>query len=49
MASIHIARNQQTLGSFGEEAVREGIRTGRFTAEDLVWREGMPEWKPLPL
>jgi len=47
MASIHIARNQQTLGSFGEEAVREGIRTGRFTAEDLVWREGMPEWKPL--
>ena len=47
MASIHIARNQQSLGSFGEEEIREGIRTGRFTAEDLVWREGMAEWKPL--
>ena len=47
MASIHVARSQQSLGSFGEEEVREGIRTGRFTAEDLVWREGMAEWKPL--
>ena len=47
MATIHIARNQQTLGSFGEEEVREGIRTGRFLAADLVWREGMESWKPL--
>lgn len=47
MATIHIARNQQTLGSFGEEEVREGIRTGRFSAQDLAWREGMETWKPL--
>jgi len=47
MANIHIARNQQTLGSFGDEEVREGIRTGRFTAGDLAWREGMDTWKPL--
>lgn len=47
MANIHIARNQQSLGSFGEEEVREGIRTGRFAASDLAWREGMTEWKRL--
>ena len=47
MANIHIARNHQSLGSFNEEAVREGIRTGRFSSEDLAWREGMSEWKPL--
>jgi len=47
MANIHIARNQQSLGSFGEEEVREGIRTGRFAAGDLAWREGMTEWKRL--
>lgn len=47
MANIHIARNHQSLGSFGEEAVREGIRTGRFSSEDLAWKEGMPQWKPL--
>ena len=47
MANIHIARHQQSLGSFSEEEIREGIRTGRFSADDLSWREGMPAWKPL--
>ncbi len=47
MATLHIARHQQSLGSFGEEEVREGLRTGRFSAEDLVWRAGMDGWKPL--
>lgn len=47
MATIHLARNQQSLGSFGEEEIREGIRTGRFTATDLVWRVGMETWRPL--
>ena len=47
MANIHIARKQQLLGSFSEEEVREGVRTGRFQPGDLAWREGMPEWKAL--
>jgi hypothetical protein len=44
---IHVARNQQTLGSFSEDEVREGIRTGRFTDSDLAWRAGMETWQPL--
>jgi len=47
MSNIHIARNHQSLGSFSEAAVREGIHSGRFSAGDLAWREGMAEWKPL--
>ena len=47
MSNIHIARNHQSLGSFSEEAVREGIHSGRFSSGDLAWREGMAEWRPL--
>lgn len=47
MSNIHIARNHESLSSFSEEAVREGIHSGRFAASDLCWREGMAEWKPL--
>lgn len=47
MVTIHIARNQKSLGAFSEEEVRQGIRSGRFSSEDLVWRVGMETWKPL--
>ena len=44
---IHISRSGATLGTFSEEDVREGLRTGRFIGTDLAWREGMPTWQPL--
>lgn len=44
---IHVNRGATSLGAFPEEEVREGLRTGRFVATDLGWREGMPAWKPL--
>jgi hypothetical protein len=47
MSSIHIARHGQSLGSFSEEEVREGIASKRFVKEDLVWRVGMSDWLPL--
>jgi len=47
MPPIHIARNHRSLGSFTHEEVRSGILSGRFSAGDLTWREGMPEWRPL--
>lgn len=47
-SSIHIARHGQSLGSFNEEEVREGIASKRFSAEDdLAWQAGMTEWRPL--
>ena len=47
MSLIHIARNHKPFGTFPEEAIREGIKEGRFVSTDLAWREGMGEWKPL--
>ena len=47
MATIHITRGTTSLGTFSEEEVREGLRTGRFTSTDLGWREGMSTWEQL--
>src|SRR3989440_2046549 len=47
MAMIHVNRGATSLGVFPEEQVREGIRSGRFLASDLGWREGMASWQPL--
>jgi hypothetical protein len=47
MAMIHINRSGGSLGTFPEEEVREGLRTGRFIGTDLGWREGMATWQPL--
>src|SRR5438132_14090798 len=47
MAMIHVNRGATSLGTFSEEEVREGLRTGRFAPTDLGWREGMPQWQPL--
>ena len=45
---VHIARHGQSLGSFSEEEVREGVASKRFSAEnDLAWKSGMTEWRPL--
>jgi hypothetical protein len=47
MAMIHVNRGATSLGAFSEEEVREGLRTGRFVATDIGWREGMASWQPL--
>lgn len=47
MATIHITRGTTSLGTFSEDEVREGLRTGRFISSDLGWREGMPTWEQL--
>jgi hypothetical protein len=44
---IHVNRGATSLGTFSEEDVRDGLRTGRFLSTDLGWREGMPSWQPL--
>lgn len=44
---IHVNRGVTSLGTFAEEEVREGLRTGRFAPTDLGWREGMANWQPL--
>jgi hypothetical protein len=47
MATFHINRSGTGLGTFSEEDVRAGLRSGRFLGTDLGWRDGMPTWQPL--
>lgn len=47
MANINVSRGGTSLGVFPETEVREGLRSGRFLASDLGWREGMTEWQAL--
>src|SRR3954462_11178778 len=47
MATIHVNRAGTTLGTFSEQDVRDGLRSGRFQGTDLGWREGMAAWQPL--
>lgn len=44
---IHVNRSGTSLGTFSEEDVRAGLRSGRFLPGDLGWREGMAQWQPL--
>jgi hypothetical protein len=47
MATFHINRSGTNLGTFSEDEVREGLRSGKFVGTDLGWREGMAAWQPL--
>ena len=47
MATFHINRSGTNLGTFSEDEVREGLRSGKFIGTDLGWREGMATWQPL--
>ena len=47
MATFHINRSGTNLGTFSEDEVREGLRSGKFVGTDLGWREGMATWQPL--
>jgi hypothetical protein len=47
MATFHINRSGTNLGTFSEDEVRDGLRSGKFFGTDLGWREGMATWQPL--
>ncbi len=44
MATYHINRGGTSLGTYSEDDVRAGLRSGRFLSTDLGWREGMEAW-----
>lgn len=47
MATIHVNRAGTSVGTFTEDEIREGLRSGRFAGNDLAWKEGMASWQPL--
>jgi len=44
---IFIHKNNEQLGPYQETEIKVFIQEGRITVEDLGWKEGMSDWKPL--
>lgn len=44
MTAYHVSRNGKTLGVYPEVDARDYYAQGRIGPDDLVWREGMPQW-----
>src|ERR1700704_1625281 len=45
--ATYIRKDHQRLGPFDDSEVLAGLRDHKYFADDLGWREGMAEWKPL--
>jgi hypothetical protein len=46
MAQWYFAKGGQQQGPLSIDELRSKIARGEVGSEDLVWREGMPEWRP---
>lgn len=44
---IWIGRDGERHGPYKEEDVREWLRSGQLSRDDLAWREGLADWQPL--
>src|SRR2546430_794690 len=45
--ATYIYKDDQQLGPFEDEQVLRSLTDGIFSCDDLAWREGWQEWKPL--
>ncbi len=44
---VWIGRDGERHGPYKEEEVRQWLRSGQVSPDDLGWREGMADWQPL--
>lgn len=44
MHSWYIAVNGQQQGPFSVDQIQQGIQTGHYTVDTLVWRDGFADW-----
>ena len=42
----YVARDGERFGPFTSDRMSAGVREGELRREDLVWRDGMPDWQP---
>jgi hypothetical protein len=45
--SLFITQNGQTFGPHDPEEIADFIDTGKFRPDNLCWREGWAEWRPI--
>ncbi len=44
MSQYFVTKNDQQIGPLSEEELAAGVLRGRFSTNDLVWKEGMANW-----
>ena len=42
----YYARDDEKFGPFTREELQEHAESGKLARKDLVWRDGLAEWKP---
>ncbi len=47
MSTIYVQREGQKWGPFTTEELEGKVAEGVFSPEDLIWADGMEEWRPL--
>jgi len=47
LVAIFIHKDNEQLGPYQEAEIKAFIQEGKITRDDLGWKEGMPEWKPI--
>ena len=45
--ATYIRKDHQRLGPFDDGEILAGLRDHKYFADDLGWRDGMADWKPL--
>ena len=43
--AYHVAVNGQAMGPFAIDVLAQKANAGQFTADSLVWRNGMAQWE----
>jgi len=44
---IYVYKDEKQLGPFANAQVAEALRDGKFSYDDIAWREGWTDWRPL--
>ncbi len=42
-----LTQNNQQIGPFEDAEILSGLTSGKYSPDDLAWREGMSAWTPL--
>jgi len=45
--SAYIWKDNQQTGPFIDDVILQALSDGKFSYDDLAWREGLAEWQPL--
>ncbi|GGA49495.1 RDD family protein [Dyella nitratireducens] len=46
---VWIGRNGERHGPYQEEQVKEWLRSGQLSPDDLAWYDGLADWRPLSM